>query len=382
MRFAILLVLVVSVLAADAQKEFDEKKEGYLTRYARGYGINRAKLHESDLIFSNPHMKSFEKRYFIDGQRPNELYVDILDNQFEQVRKNLKNAYPFAGYSSLDTNLYNRFVKEDVESEKLRKIGALLDEATRYKQRDFPVYSAVNPLEIAAVKLRMSKLRKAENNQFLANSHTTAFARPYEDGKDTMTKLTKRMNELSKNINASMSAPKPTDEEIAVLRRLNEKMDAVAARLKALPDMGMEDHILIQAQMLSGLTDLIRRMANAVDDERRESFLYQVHNLLHFHNLQDQPYISDFEREMAHSLVSGKKLEKYEKARYEASKQRNILEAENARKLASSMKQYGNELVDKAKEMRNRENIIERQQSVPSHEQELLQQHLKNRVLA
>ena len=186
------------------------------------------------------------------------------------------------------------------------------------------------------------------------------------------------MTELKANLDKDLTAPKPTAEELAVLRRLNEKMTAVVNRLAALPDPGMEDHILVQAQMLSGLSNLMRRMVNAVDDEHREAFLYQIHDLLHFHNLQDKPYMVEFEHDLAHSIATGQKM--YEIARYDALKQRNLDQADRARYAAAHMKQYGSELVSKAREMRHRQEMMDREQSIPAAQQQLLQQHLESRV--
>jgi len=325
-------------------------------------------------------MKSFESEYFIKKQneKPKENYLELA-NQLELAKNNMKHAFPFAGYNSLDTNLYNRFTKENVEIEKLHKIGNLLDEINHLKNKTFPTVGAVDPLQIAKIKLQIQEVDKAKARNQLRLPHTTAFARPYEDNKDSINKLQKRMKELSENLDKDLTAPKPTAEEQAVLRRLNEKMTAVVNRLAAFPDPGMEDHILVQAQMLSGLSNLMRRMANAVDDEHRESFLYQVHDLLHFHNLQDQPYIAEFEHDLAHSVATGEKMN--EISRYEALKQRNIDKADEARAAAAYMKQYGSELVNKGREMRHREEMMEREQQIPRYQQQLLQQHLKNRVL-
>jgi len=341
----------------------------------------RSFMHMNDIILSNPHMREFEDKYFAQLQedRSRAKFAELA-NEMTNARLNLKNAYPFGGYNSLDTNLYNRFTKENIENEKLHKIGNLLDEIRHLKDKNFPTVAPVNPLEVAKIKQQIKQVDKAKAQNALRLPHDTAFARPYEENKDAINKLQKRMKELSDNLDKEMTAPKPTPEEQAVLRRLNEKMTAVVNRLAALPDPGMEDHILVQAQMLSGLSTLMRRMANAVDDEHRESFLYQIHDLLHFHNLQDQPYIAEFERDLAHSIATGDKM--YEVARYDALKQLNLDQAERARETAAQMKQYGSELVNKAKEMRHREEMMEREQSIPSLQKHLVHQELKNRVLA
>jgi hypothetical protein len=155
--------------------------------------------------------------------------------------------------------------------------------------------------------------------------------------------------------------------------------------------------------MLSGLSDLLQRMANAVDDERREAFLYQIHSLLHKHHLHDHPFMEEFEHDLARSIATGNRFEakdirlpapyknntpfqsssplmnsEYEVARHEALQERNLDETKRARGVALEMKGYGQELVDKASEMKGRAELMERQQNVPSLNQEEIIQRLKH----
>lgn len=183
-----------------------------------------------------------------------------------------------------------------------------------------------------------------------------------------------------------MTAPTPSQEEIAVLRRLNEKMDVIARHVRAQPTVGMQEHILVQSQMLSGLADLMRHMANAVDDEHREAFLYQLHSLLHFHGLQDQPEIAEFEHELAKSVATGAPFSVKTAAlrdgadRHEALRQRNLAEAKAAQRTASRMKNYGQELVDKSKEMQLRVAMLERAGAVPEYQRRLVDSVIEQRT--
>jgi hypothetical protein len=230
----LLLVFVLFVFS------FAEDDRGPLTNIIESINNERADLQLSNMILDNPHLKPFEKEYYIDKENEQVAGLNTLSSKVEQFRKNVKNEFPFAGYASLDTNLYNRFTKEDVENEQYRKIGSLLEELKRLKTTTYPNLPAADPLVVAEMKHSINEIDKAQRNNELRLPHTPLFARPYEDGKIEMTKLNDRIKRLSTNIQRPLSNPEPTQEEIAALNRLNEKMDIISKRIHSMPSPAME----------------------------------------------------------------------------------------------------------------------------------------------
>ena len=152
MRIPVLLCFLSVALGANL---------GPLANFAQTINDERSRMHYGDLILSNPHMRDFDQRYFVNMQEDNSRgKFAILANELSNAQAKLKHSFPFAGYNSLDTNLYNRFTKENVENEKLHKIGNLLDEIRHLKDKTFPVYTQVNPLQVAKLKHQIKQVDK------------------------------------------------------------------------------------------------------------------------------------------------------------------------------------------------------------------------------
>jgi len=121
MRHLLGLILFIGIALASVDDDI-----GQLTGTTISVNELANRMHGSNIVMNNPHLKKFEKTYFIDPENSQKADVTALKKSVTQFRKNMKNAFPFAGYSSIDTNIYNRFVKENIQDEKLRKLGNLL----------------------------------------------------------------------------------------------------------------------------------------------------------------------------------------------------------------------------------------------------------------
>ena len=150
-------LLIALLLVAAVSADLDV---GPLTNLAILLANQRSRLHGSNIVMENPHLKPFEKKYFVTMQNDVAAPVKRMATQMKLLKESLKDSFPFGGYSSFDKDLYNRFAKENVENEKIRKIGSLLDELKHMKSEDTPAYQQVNPQDIADLKLQIKKTEK------------------------------------------------------------------------------------------------------------------------------------------------------------------------------------------------------------------------------
>jgi len=287
------------------------QQPGMLTEYARAFAMQNAKLEESNAILQNPHLKQFYKRYY---EEESKVPIARLRAEMAEVRKNLQGSAPFGGYSSLDPSIFNRLTKEDYEGEQIRKIGSLLDELKKHTtERQFQTPPAVNPVQTAEVKNSLDTIEKAKDNAALNVTHTPAIQRPSESDSKASADLKTQIQSLQDKLNKPQAPPKPSNDEISALNRLDEKMKAISERVHQKPSGDMKQTLLLQGQMLNELVNYIKNLANAVTDERREAFLFHVNNLIYKYNLQDYPYMDALEKDMARSIVTKNKVgDKYQ----------------------------------------------------------------------
>jgi len=274
---------------------------GPLTNYAAIMQDQRERLRQSEIIFNNPHLKSFEKHYFMDPQEAARAPIAALNAEIFRARQNMQGAYGI-NPQMFDRNL---FISQQVDDE--RKIGDLLKELTKNaeKKTDNIIQPpVVDPKAVAEVKNSEKQVEKAQESNNLRLPHAPA-QRPSETNTASMDKLNEQINALEQKIQKNPVAPKPSEDEVSALNRLNEKMTEISEKIHQKPSDDLKAHLTAQGQMLSGLADLVKSMANAVNTERRNAFLQHVVTLLDKHDLLNRPYTTQLVKDIALAIASG-----------------------------------------------------------------------------
>jgi hypothetical protein len=261
-------------------------------------------MHYENGMLRNPHMRSFYDDYYTRPQQEQKVYVQALEQSVGSLNSQLKQSFPFRGYSPIDPNIYNRFVYNQPINTGIRDLRNSIEEYNELKSQPAePAAPNVDPAIVAQMKETLKSLHRAKRLNHLQHAHAPSYPRPFESQK--MHKLADYVDDLEKQVNRPLAPTPPNPEELAAINRLNDKLEEVSKRIHAPPTQALKDITNQQNMMLQRLTSTMRRMANAIKADRRESFLNAVHMMIHRHHLHDHPFMMGFEDEIAHSIATG-----------------------------------------------------------------------------
>jgi len=337
-------------------------------------------------IMQNSYMNKFYKKYY---KRP----ISYQNSQVQELIKRVRNSgittghsYPYANQIAIDPNVVSRLVNIVPRSTAFNRIDQ--------KQQDLgKAYSNYN----TAKKAYIDSYNKAQNNPINTNIDsivasneqalhdlklrdvpTHTYSTPFGEPDKNMNVILNQIREMEHKVKQPLPAMLPNTEEITAMNRLSEKLNEVSKRIhqKPLEDLHQSAHA--QDLMLERLSNLIRRMSNAVDDTRRDQFLNQLHAMIHKYHLHDEKFIDNLESEIGYALANNVPLQMPR----EAPSQGILSETDKAKAVSQNMEDYGKTLLSRSRELKNRADILERRTTVPNAEREELMDHIRTRLIS
>jgi len=269
---------------------------------------------ETNSILSNAHLKNFYNHYYSRPQEEQKLKINKATKRVDKMsEKALKNRYPYAGQFSMDPNSVSDVVNYHTTKQLLKSNTDTSKEITSlYKKYNDHVAQQNSKLDTIKKDNFSTKVNNITSriNQISSSfreipEHT--YSSPFSpDG--PLSKITETIRDYEHQVKRPLAPLAPNPEEINALNRLNEKMAEISKRIHQKPLENLHQDSHAQDLMMDRLSNLIRRMSNAVSDDHQAGFLQQLHMMLHTHHLHDHRFMSSLESEIAFALAHGQAL--------------------------------------------------------------------------
>jgi len=384
LTFTFLILFVTFTVASD------EIGNNTLTQNYLLHSSDKNRFHSINTLLNNPSMETFYNNYY---QRP----ISYQNYKIHDLIGRLKNShliedhrYPYGNQISIDPNVISRLVNHVPRAnflerikEKQEQLGNVFTNYENSKNAYEKSYKAARTNTInSQIDSAITNNEKAlyDSNLRVTPQHT--YSTPFGEKDKNMNVILNQIREMEHKVKQPLPDMLPNKEEISAMNRLSEKLNEVSKRIHQRPLEELHQNAHAQDLMLERLSNLIRRMSNAVDDTRRDQFLNQLHAMIHKYHLHDEKFISNLENEIGYALANNVPLQMPRDTQAALNQHANLSETDKAKVVSQNMEDYGKTLLNRSRELKHRADILERRTTVPYAEREELLDHIRNRLIS
>jgi len=345
-------------------------------------------------VINNPFLQEFYRKYY---RRPVSYQREMLKNLVDRTYSNgllTKGNYPYKNQIYIDPNIVNRAIKSHPREKLVNEINfktnnyaIAKDNYNLARNHTLDIYKNLTDNHINTdIEKQLEETHEKLKQYDLLSIPKHEYSTPFGEKGKNMNALLKQIREMEHKVKEPITPSLPNSEEIRAINRLSERLSDISKRIHQKPLEDLHQNAHAQDLMLLRLSNLIRRMSNSVEDSHRDQFLNQLHAMIHKYHLHDEKFISNLEHEIGFALANNVPLSMPRDVQSlntnSTSAQAPLSENDKAKLISANMEEYGKNLINQSKELKNRADIFERRTTIPNSDREELLDHIRNRLIS